>query len=124
MTPVDIRGQFAKTPQGQRPVLLTQHLATLIAQVLRLPSAAAIDPGENLLSLGFDSLMAVELRNHIRRTWGIDIPLGRIVQGIALQEIVTTLLEQLVPSLKDAISGSAAQDGEVSDEQEWMSGTL
>lgn len=124
MTLVDIRGQFAKTPQGQRPVLLTQHLATLIAQVLRLPSAAAIDPGENLLSLGFDSLMAVELRNHIRRTWGIDIPLGRIVQGIALQEIVTTLLEQLVPSLKDAISGSEAQDGEVSDEQEWMSGTL
>ena len=122
--PLSLSRQFAQLPPTQRPAFLTQHVAALVTQVLRLPIAAALDPAASLLSLGLDSLMAVEIRNQLRQTWGVDLPFARLLQGFALHDMVVALLGHLEPTLEQTVLAShddlTAQDGE----EAWIVGTL
>ena len=131
--PISLSRQFAQTPPTERPTFLTQYVAALVTQVLRLPSTAALDPAESLLSLGLDSLMAVEIRNQLRQTWGVDLPFTRFLQGIALRDMVADLLSQLDPiidrtDLSEQIAPASLPQGDdltpQYGEQEWLTGTI
>ena len=111
-TPVNIRRQLAQTPSAQHQALLTQHLSALVAQVIGLPSSATIDPRQNLLSLGFDSLMAVELRNHLRQTWGIPVELARFLAGLSVQdltELILPFINTMAPTSSLTMSAQVGQ---------------
>ena len=59
--------QLAATPAAGREDLLVSFLQREVQAVLRLPSAPA--PAVGFFDLGMDSLMAVELRNRLNRTF-------------------------------------------------------
>ena len=63
----DLLAQFGATPPAGREGLLVSFLQTEVQAVLRLPSAPA--PAVGFFDLGMDSLMAVELRNRLNRTF-------------------------------------------------------
>ncbi len=63
----DLLVQFGATPPAGREDLLVSFLQTEVQAVLRLPSAPA--PAVGFFDLGMDSLMAVELRNRLNRTF-------------------------------------------------------
>ena len=139
-TPVNLRKQLRQTPVAQQPAWFTQHLAALVAQALGLPSSATIDPQQNLLALGFDSLMAVELRNHLRQIWGMSIEMSRFLAGISLQELVAELLlfenqsTNVLPTNQTEPAGTTATETESMDsestvsedlgEEQWITGKL
>ncbi|WP_269324382.1 type I polyketide synthase [Chondromyces apiculatus] len=64
---------LAAAPARERVSLLEAHLQTQIAQVLRVPSER-IERETPLSTLGFDSLMGVELRNRIEASLGVTLP--------------------------------------------------
>ncbi|MBI3957991.1 MAG: SDR family NAD(P)-dependent oxidoreductase, partial [Chloroflexi bacterium] len=58
---------------AERPRLLEEYLRQEIAQVLRLPVAVQIGLEDHLFQLGFDSLMAVELKNRLQNALGVPL---------------------------------------------------
>ncbi|KAF4872571.1 Highly reducing polyketide synthase ACRTS2 [Colletotrichum siamense] len=50
-----------------------------------------LDPSARLEDLGLDSLVAVELRNFIRREWAVELSLNQIVGGGSLQSLVEAI---------------------------------
>ncbi len=66
------RELLALEPGPRRRALLEKHLLDQIAQVLRIP-AEDIDSETPLHTLGFDSLMALELRNRLEASLGVTL---------------------------------------------------
>jgi acyl carrier protein len=93
-----LRERFAQAPlSGQREVL-TCYLQDRIAAVLGYSDAAQVDPELTLLELGFDSLMAVQLRNAIRTSLEVDVPISRLVDSTSIDGLADLLKEKLAVS--------------------------
>ena len=65
---VSLRERLRATLPNRRRAVLQDHVRTLTARVLGVPSADAVDVNEPLRQMGLDSLMAVELRNLLAKT--------------------------------------------------------
>ncbi|MDS0136273.1 SDR family NAD(P)-dependent oxidoreductase [Amycolatopsis sp. CM201R] len=65
---------FASLPAGERPKALLTLVLDQVAGVLGHTSGAAIGPERAFKELGFDSLMAVELRNRLAAGTGLTLP--------------------------------------------------
>jgi acyl carrier protein len=89
------------TPAGQRVELLADHLRQHASVVLRL-APSKIDVEQPLITMGIDSLMAVELRNRVEKDLGVSIPLLQLVKGPSLSELARTLI--------GAMTGTSAAD--------------
>lgn len=78
----------------ERKELLESCLREQVARVL-LTSASKVDIQQPLISLGFDSLMAVELSNNIKKELDVDVPTVKLVQGPSIAQLVAQVGEQL-----------------------------
>jgi acyl carrier protein len=61
-------------PDALRRTALVEAVAERVRVVLDMPKEAALPPALPLKELGLDSLMAVELRNHLARLGGMALP--------------------------------------------------
>ncbi|WP_055526380.1 type I polyketide synthase [Streptomyces graminilatus] len=69
-----LRGRIAGLAPGEQERLLVQFVRGHVATVLGHASADAIDADRAFSELGFDSLMAVELRNRLGVAAGLQLP--------------------------------------------------
>jgi acyl transferase domain-containing protein/NRPS condensation-like uncharacterized protein len=69
-----LREQLQSLGGAARRDLLERYLLAEILQMLNLPADAQIEKDNNWFNLGFDSLMAVELKNRIQTTFGCTLP--------------------------------------------------
>ncbi|MEM9271461.1 MAG: amino acid adenylation domain-containing protein [Cyanobacteria bacterium P01_F01_bin.143] len=60
------RQQLETTPVENRRKLLSTHICSLVANALGLKSSQQLDLSARLVDWGLDSLMAIELRNHLQ----------------------------------------------------------
>jgi acyl carrier protein len=58
-------------------------------------SARKINAGQSLMSLGLDSLMAIELRNRIRTDLNVDIPSNAFLDGATIEQVAAIALLEL-----------------------------
>ncbi len=78
----------------ERPSKLAAHLTSALAAILGV-DAATIDDVRSVTEFGLDSLMALELRNHIRAEFGVSIPTVRLLGGPNLRELAQSILADL-----------------------------
>lgn len=83
----------AAAPEARRD-LAEDYFRDEISRVLRLPPAG-LDAHQSLNNLGIDSLMAVELRNHVQAHLGVTIPLAKLLQDPTIAQLAGVVLEQL-----------------------------
>lgn len=89
-------GQIVRSQsvEAQRDRILT-ILHTQIAQILRLPALAQIQPEDDIACLGLDSLGSVELRCALLQCLGIDIPLQTLCEVETIGDLVEVVVEGL-----------------------------
>ncbi|MFJ9966508.1 SDR family NAD(P)-dependent oxidoreductase [Streptomyces avermitilis] len=69
--PSGLRDRLRSLPQDDRTTTLENLIRAEVASVLALPSADAVPVTKAFKSLGFDSLMAVDLRNRLSALTGV-----------------------------------------------------
>jgi len=72
--PAALRSELADLDEPRQLKLLTGHIATHVAAVLGHSTAEQIDPHRGFLEMGLDSLTAIELRNALNQTTGLQLP--------------------------------------------------
>lgn len=86
--------QLKAVPESDRESLLKVYMQDQIAKVLEV-GVSQIDMSEQLNNLGFDSLMAVELRNRINTDLGMDMPMVGFMEAFSIDSLVTEMNKQL-----------------------------
>jgi acyl transferase domain-containing protein/acyl carrier protein len=100
--------QLDESPPEARFEILRQHLEERVRHVLRLDSTLALDPGLGLSDLGMDSLMAVELSNHLQSSLGRSLP-----STLAFEHPTLAALAQHLASEVLALGVSADSNDEI-----------
>lgn len=94
-------GQFVQkllaAPARQRRDLLQTFLTTEVRRVLGLAKGTRVDPGQSFFDMGFDSLMAVELRTALQQALGKSLPASLAFEHPNLEALTTALLADLGP---------------------------
>jgi NADPH:quinone reductase-like Zn-dependent oxidoreductase/SAM-dependent methyltransferase/acyl carrier protein len=98
----------------ERPRELQRYLCEQVAKVLERP-ASSLDTEEPLNNAGLDSIMALELKNHLEIQMGIAIPMVRFLQGYSIDQLVSEVLDLLAakseaPPTTLALAAAAGAD--------------
>ena len=88
------------------PSLLEAYIRDHLARAMGA-SPARIDIQQSLLSLGLDSLMAVEMRNRITEDLGVNVPLEKFMHGASINTVASYISERLLEGGRGARTGSA-----------------
>ncbi|MEM9257223.1 MAG: type I polyketide synthase, partial [Pseudomonadota bacterium] len=91
-------------PREEQRAALTQKLKSKIAIGFGF-DAAELSVDESLVSLGMDSLLAVQLKMALQKMLGVDLPMEVLLQGASISEIAAHVLRHL-PSPEDARANS------------------
>ena len=89
-----IISQLELASTTERETILSSHLQSEIAKVLGMGDMT-IDLQQPLTTMGLDSLMALELRNRVKRKLGVDLPIVQLVEGISIADLGTEINQQL-----------------------------
>jgi acyl carrier protein len=96
-----------RSPAEQRQQV-QRYLRTLVARTLAT-TPEQLNDAQPLITLGIDSLMAVELRNQIQQTTGVTVPITTLLDGASLAVLAVYLGEQLqTVTSDDWIAGTVA----------------
>ncbi|MBI4747842.1 MAG: SDR family NAD(P)-dependent oxidoreductase [Acidobacteria bacterium] len=88
------RETYFTMPLDDRRQLLEEYLQTAVAQTLGI-KPSRVEQFTSLMSLGFDSLMAVTLRSQIESDLGAVLPVASFLQEASLNTLTTTLHQSL-----------------------------
>jgi malonyl CoA-acyl carrier protein transacylase len=92
--PTISRAEVRAASEAERPQIIEEFLKEQLSRVLRI-SSDELNVHQPLNNLGIDSLMAVELRNHVQASLGIVIPVAQLLQDPSIAQLGQNILEQL-----------------------------
>ncbi|GAA2730206.1 SDR family NAD(P)-dependent oxidoreductase [Streptomyces nogalater] len=108
-------GRLAQLPAGERPRAVTELVATHTAAVLDYAPGKPVDLRAAFADLGFDSLMAVELRDTLAAATGLPLPSGLLFAHPTPDALAAHLLTELTGAAGDDAAdapGTGADPGE------------
>ena len=70
-------------------------LSALVLEVLMLPEDFDLDSKQLLNHMGMDSLMAIEVRNHLKKSINVDIPIINMMEGMSISDLSKLIHEQI-----------------------------
>ncbi|MER5898220.1 phosphopantetheine-binding protein, partial [Streptomyces sp. NPDC001876] len=105
----NLREQLEGVPEGRRRQVLLDLVRAQAAAVLGHVDAQAVEPDRAFRDLGFDSLMAVELRNLLSAQTGLRLPTTLVFDHPTPDALVDHLRTELTP-------GEAQQAASIAEE--------
>jgi acyl transferase domain-containing protein/acyl carrier protein len=117
-----LREELLSLPEEERAERLEAYLQEQIAKVLGIP-ASRLDRDKSLMNVGLDSLMALELKNRIEGSLGVELPIANLLKGPSVAELARELLPSLAPSLSvevDKMAEMLEKLDQLSDEEARM----
>jgi acyl carrier protein len=100
--------RLATTPESERESTVLELVRAQVATVLGHPTPETIDTQQTFKALGFDSLTAVELRNRLNTTTGLQLPATLVFDYPTTATLVAYLLAAASPD--EAAAGDAELD--------------
>lgn len=107
--------QLAALQGRERQRLLVELLTARVRTAMELEDDAYIDADSQLQSLGMDSLIAVDLRNHLNNITGLKLSATLLFDYPTINGIAEHLLQQLFPVAQVAAQEPAAVPPEWAD---------
>lgn len=105
--------RLAEVPAEQRLEHALEFVSSALAAVLGQRSRA-LGPDERIAQLGFDSLMAMELRNRIETGLGVLVPVAALLQADTPRAIANALVEHHDTPLPVAATATSSwTEGEI-----------
>ncbi|TYO84854.1 type I polyketide synthase [Oceanicella actignis] len=109
----DLAALVRGLPEDEALRLVIERLAQEASRILRLP-VEEIDPAQPLTDMGFDSLMAVDLRMAAEEKLGVDLPLmslsgGATLTDVAARALARALEVEAAPNEADGDARAAAE---------------
>ncbi|WAN69944.1 SDR family NAD(P)-dependent oxidoreductase [Moorena producens JHB] len=86
--------QLEAVSYEEKQKILRAHLQAEVARVLGI-TTSEIDVEENLVLMGVDSLMVVELRSQFQRKLKVDIPISKLTEEFTIAALSTEILSTL-----------------------------
>ncbi len=117
------REKFTATPIAERPQLIEEFISEQLSRVLRI-DVEDLDVNQSLGNLGIDSLMAVELRNHVQASLGIVIPVAQLLQDPSISQLAEGILDQLSDTSTTVSDVAITTDATGSNEEDSQQGLL
>jgi acyl transferase domain-containing protein/acyl carrier protein len=90
----DVLTELLTAPEATRPEALEAYLCEQVAGVLELDPAKVLRD-QPLTVMGFDSLLAIELRQRIERDLQVTVPIVNLFRGDSINEFATYLHGEL-----------------------------
>ncbi|HEY3093850.1 MAG TPA: SDR family NAD(P)-dependent oxidoreductase, partial [Vicinamibacterales bacterium] len=85
---------LASVPEADRPAVLQPWLEGVIREVMGGKVSGTLSARQPLRDLGMDSLMAVELRNHIATTTNLSLPMSALFEHPSLDDLCRYIARQ------------------------------
>ena len=83
---------------AQHQEMLHAYLSGQLARLLGIPSSK-LEAQEPLINLGFDSLMAVEMKSLIEADLGVAVSVAHLLQGSSMAQVATQILDLLAQDM-------------------------
>lgn len=93
--PGEILQKLNHVSANQQFDLLITYLQDKVAEVLKFGNYSPPSLGKNLVEMGMDSLMAMELKNNVQNELGIEIPIITLIRGTTITALAGELNQQL-----------------------------
>jgi acyl transferase domain-containing protein/NADPH:quinone reductase-like Zn-dependent oxidoreductase/SAM-dependent methyltransferase/acyl carrier protein len=109
-----VRAALKQAKPDERAEILRDYIRGEVARVLGA-SAAKLDPDRPLNQMGFDSLMAVELKNHIDTDLALSLPTGALMEAPTIHTLAAAVLdlaEGRTPAARTAPAAEPAPAGD------------
>lgn len=104
-------GTLAEATPEERHQHMIVHLSKQVTAVLRMDASSGLEPQQGLFDLGMDSLMAVELKNRLEATLGIQLSTAAPFNYPTIEKLAGHLVTLLFPDVP-----SATPEGQATDE--------
>jgi acyl carrier protein len=85
-------------------IYIRDHLARAMGT-----SPARIDTQQSLLSLGLDSLIALEVRNRVNADLGINVPLTKLMQSESINALAAYVAERILEDRGESFGAPVAE---------------
>ncbi|NJP19916.1 MAG: amino acid adenylation domain-containing protein [Hydrococcus sp. CRU_1_1] len=89
------RQTLLSLPHLECQAVLESYLQELVAQVLKI-APSQINPQQNIIALGLDSLKVFELKNRLETELEMVVPITDLFEDLSVQELTTKILAQLL----------------------------
>lgn len=86
--------RIAHADPEERVALVKEIITSHVTEVMWLDGSAVIDPDISLMEAGLDSLMAIELRNRMRKAFGADVSLTEFLKSPTISKLSAVILER------------------------------
>ena len=94
----------------ERLDLVTEDLQLRIAHVARM-DAEEVPTSSSLMTIGLESLMAVEFKSQVEAVYEIDLSVAMLLRGASLEEIAEFILEHRFSSNEENTNGHSKSNG-------------
>ncbi len=99
---------LAVTPEADRPVVIAERLASIVAAVFDC-AVTDFDSDDMLDDIGLDSMMAIEFRMRINSTFSIDLSVLEVLRGVSVNSLSRRVLTEL-NSTRDGLPPDATEE--------------
>ncbi len=115
------RQELALASSGEQQRLLEGYLLEQATALMRLDAPGVPDQTSSLMELGFDSLLAVDLKSRVAAHLGVAVPVGEILLGSSITRLAALIVEQLKI---DGPTTSSSSDRFSAEPEEWEEGQV
>ena len=120
--PAPDRQALLSAEPSQRRAVAEAYLAARISEILLMPSNQ-VETHLSLTRMGFDSLMALQIKNQIVSQLGVTMPIAQFLDGPSIAQLAGRLAET-VQGESSTSGASTASDDSASLSEQWEEGEI